>query len=140
MCKIADWIVCVMLGVCSVSDWKTKEIPVIWLVIMSIVIGILTVLCNAVSIRLRIGGVLLGMLFLLISKCTKEAIGYADSWLVLLLGLYAGGLQTMHVLFGASLLAAICSIFHLWRHHWKRSATLPFVPFLAISYLGAIVL
>ena len=115
MSKIADWILCIMLGVCSVSDWRKKEIPVIWLVIMSIVIGVLTMLCDVASVRLRIGGVLLGMLFLLISKCTKEAIGYADSWLVLLLGLYAGALQIIHVLFGASLLAAICSIFYLWK-------------------------
>lgn len=140
MCKITDWIVCLMLGVCSISDWKKKEIPVIWLVIMSIAIGCFAVLSEAVSIRLRIGGILLGVLFLLISKCTKEAIGYADSWLVLLLGIYVGSLQAISILFAASMLAGIGSIFCLWKHHWKRSATLPFVPFLTISYLGALFL
>lgn len=140
MCKIADCIVCIMLIICSISDWKKKEISVIWLVVMSIVITCLAVLCDVVSIRLRMGGILLGLLFLLISKCTKQAIGYADSWLVLLLGIYMGSIQAINLLFCASLLAGGCSVFYLWKHHWKRNSTLPFVPFITISYLGAMVL
>ncbi len=132
--------VCIMLGVCSIRDWKTKEIPMLWLVFISIITTGLVVCCNAVSIHLRIGGVLLGLLFLFISKCTREAIGYADSWMILLLGVYMGGLKVLNVLFGASLLACICSLFYLWRYHWKRSATLPFIPFLTISCLGVLIL
>lgn len=140
MCKIADWIVFLLLGMCSVSDWKKKTIPVILLVMLSVAVTVFALICNVVSVRLRMSGALMGLFFLLISKCTKEAIGYGDSWLILLLGIYMGCLRAIGVLFTASMLAAIVSLFYLWKYRWKRSVTLPFVPFLSISFLGAMLL
>lgn len=140
MCKIEDWIVFILLGICSVSDCKKKTIPVILLIILSIAVAVFAIICDAVSMKLRVCGAFVGLLFLLISKCTKEAIGYGDSWLILLLGIHMGSLRVVEVLFAASLLAGIASLFFLWKCHWKRNATLPFVPFLSISYLGAMLL
>lgn len=51
------------------------------------------------------------MVFLLISKCTRESIGYGDSWLILLLGIQLGYLKAISVLFAASLLAGVASLF-----------------------------
>lgn len=140
MCKIVDWIVFLLLGICSVNDWKKKTIPVILLIILSVVVVVFAMFCDAVSTRMRVSGALMGLLFLLISKCTKESIGYGDSWLILLLGIHMGSLRALGVLFAAALLAGIVSLFFLWKYHWKRTATLPFVPFLSISYLGAMLL
>ena len=140
MCEIGDAIVLLLLGICSISDWKKKTIPMVLLVFMSVIVLIIVMICKDVSIRLRIGGGFLGFVFLLISKCTKEAIGYGDSWLIMILGIHLGSLQTIEVLFVASVLAGIVSLFCLWRCRWKRNATLPFVPFLCISYLGVMLL
>lgn len=140
MCKITDWIVFLLLGMCSVSDWKKRTIPILLLIGLSVVVVVCALLCNTVSIRLRVSGALMGVLFFLISKCTKEAIGYGDSWLILLLGIYMGILRATFVLFIAALLAAIASLFLMWKCQWKRTATLPFVPFLGVSYLGAMLL
>ena len=82
------------------------------------------------------GGIGIGILFFIVSKVTKEAIGYGDSWLILLLGLYLGASKVLQLLFAASLGAAVVSLFYLWKYHWKRNATLPFVPFLVLAYLG----
>lgn len=140
MCKIADGMVFLLLGMCSVSDWRKKTMPLSLLVMLSVVIVCFVILCDTVSMRLRLGGVFMGLLFLLISKVTGEAIGYGDSWLILLLGIHMGYLRAIGVLFVASMLAGIASLFFLWKCNWKRTATLPFVPFLSISYLGAILL
>lgn len=140
MCKIADWIVLLLLGMCSVSDCKKRTIPVTLLIILSVAVTVFALICDGISMRLRVGGALMGILFLLISKCTKEAIGYGDSWLILLLGIHMGYLRAIGVLFAASLLAGIASLFFLWKCNWKKTATLPFVPFLSISFLGAILL
>lgn len=140
MCKIADWMVFALLAICSVSDWKKKAIPVILLIMLSVVIAVFALFCDTVSMRLRVSGALMGLLFLLISKCTKEAIGYGDSWLILLLGIHMGSLRAVSVLFVAAMISGIVSLFYLWKCHWKRNATLPFVPFLSISYLGAMLL
>jgi len=140
MCKIADWFVFFLMVACSYSDAKKKTIPIYLLIILSVVVVCVAMLCNTVSMQMRVTGALLGLLFLFVSKCSKEAIGYGDSWLILLLGIQVGCLRAIGVLFLASLLASAISLFFLWRHRWKRSMTLPFVPFLTIAYLGAMVL
>lgn len=140
MCKIGDVTVFLLLAMCSVSDWRKKTIPAVLLVILSVVVGVFALFCDTISMRLRVIGVFLGLLFLLISTVTKEAIGYGDSWLILLLGIHMGYLRVIGVIFVASMLAGIASLLFLWKYHWKRTATLPFVPFLSISYLGAILL
>lgn len=140
MCKIADWMILLLLGVCSASDLRKKSIPIVLLIIFSIAVAGFALFDNAVSTRIRVGGLLMGIVFFLISKCSKEAIGYGDSWLILLLGIFLGYLRTLEVLFTASVLAGVVSVFFLWRRGWKKKATLPFVPFLTISYLGAIIL
>lgn len=140
MCQIENWVIFLLLVMCSISDFKKKTMPVVLLVVFSITVLGFAIYGNPVGVRLRVGGALLGMLFLLISKCTREAIGYGDSWLILLLGIQLGYLEIISVLFAASLLAGVASLFLLWKCHWKRDTSLPFVPFLSISYLGAMLL
>ncbi len=136
MCEIADGIVFFMLVMAGFMDWKKKELP-LWLLIgMSVCIAIFAACCKDTSIWYRLAGSALGILFFLISKATKEAVGYGDSWLILLLGVHLGISGALQVLFAASLLAACFALFYLWIRKWKRNATLPFVPFLAIAYLG----
>lgn len=140
MCQIENWVIFLLLVICSVSDLRKRTIPILFLLILSVAVLGFTIFGDSVGVRLRVGGALLGILFLLISKCTKEAIGYGDSWLILLLGIQLGYLEAIGVLFAASLLAGVASLFFLWKCNWKRNTSLPFVPFLSISYLGAMLL
>ena len=140
MCQIENWVIFLLLVMCSVSDFKKKTMPAVLLIVFSITVLGFVIFGDSVGVRLRVGGAVLGMLFLLISKCTREAIGYGDSWLILLLGIQLGSLEAISVLFAASLLASVASLFILWKCNWKRDTSLPFVPFLSISYLGAMLL
>jgi len=140
MCKIADIIVLLLLGGCSYADWKKKEIPIIWLILLGITVLIFAVLNDDISIVQRAGGILIGIVLLLISKCTSEAVGYGDSWLILVIGIHLGGYRTLQMLFVASVFAGIVSLFYLWKKRWKRNATLPFVPFLCAAYIGEVFL
>ncbi len=140
MCKIADGIILLLLSMCSVSDLKKKTLPFLLLVAFSVTVAIFVLLDGAGNVRLRVGGAIIGILLLIVSKCTKESIGYGDSWIILLLGIYLGYLRILRVLFAASLFAGIVSVFFLWKCGWKKTATLPFVPFLSLSYLGVVIL
>ena len=140
MCQIENWVIFLLLVMCSISDFKKKTMPAVLLIVLSITVLGFAIFGDSVGVRLRVGGAILGMLFLLISKCTKEAIGYGDSWLILLLGIQLGYLEAISVLFAASLLAGVASLFFLWKCNWKRDTSLPFVPFLSVSYLGAMLL
>lgn len=139
MCEIADWVILILLTLCAVHDWKKREIPLVLLVIMSIGVSVFVICCHTEPLLSRGIGAFLGIGFFLVSKCTKEAVGYGDSWLILLIGIYLGGLRALQVLFLASVAAGIGSLFCLWKNHWNRNVTIPFVPFMAVAYLGVIV-
>lgn len=139
MCKIADWIMLLILIVVSVIDWRKREIPIWILVVMSASVIVFAMYCKDVNIWYRLSGVAFGALFFLVSRVTRESIGYGDSWIILLLGAYLGIFRVLQVLFGASLISAFCALFYLWKCKWKRDATLPFVPFLTIAYLGVMI-
>ena len=136
MCQVANWFVLILLAVASVIDWRKREIPITLLFIMSAGITIFAIYCKDITIWYRLAGGALGIMLFVVSTVTKEAIGYGDSWLILLLGVQLGILRVLQLLFAASLLAVIFAVFYLWVRKWNRNATLPFVPFLTIAYLG----
>ncbi|MBQ8804129.1 MAG: prepilin peptidase [Tyzzerella sp.] len=140
MCILANGIMLGYLGICGYSDWKSKEIPTFTMILFSISTVLLTIACSKGNIGLIAAGGVVGILFFGISKLTKEAIGYGDSWVITLLGIYLGGVKLLWVLFLASLGASLFSLFYLWKYHWKKSRTIPFVPFLFIAYLGVMLL
>ena len=136
MCQVANWFVLILLAVASVIDWRKREIPITLLFIMSAGITIFAIYCKDITIWYRLAGGALGIMLFVVSTVTKEAIGYGDSWLILLLGVQLGILRVLQLLFAASLLAVIFAVFYLWVRKWNRKSTLPFVPFLTIAYLG----
>ena len=136
MCQVANWFVFILLAVASVIDWRKREIPMSLLFIMSAGVMIFAIYCKDITIWYRLAGGALGIMLFVVSTVTKEAIGYGDSWLILLLGVQLGILRVLQLLFAASLLAVIFAVFYLWVRKWNRKATLPFVPFLTIAYLG----
>ena len=136
MYKIADWVVFILLAIIGIIDARKREIPMRILILMSVVISVSAMFCKNVNVWYRIAGAIFGGAFFIISKVTKEAVGYGDSWMILLLGVHLGIWKALQLLFTASVLAAIFAIFYLWKRRWKRSATLPFAPFLAIAYIG----
>ena len=85
MCEIADGIIISFVILCALFDWKSREIPV-WLLLLFSAAGVIgTLICereNAGSIGT---GFVIGLCLLLVSKVTKEAIGYGDSWLITIL-------------------------------------------------------
>lgn len=140
MYEIADWIILILLVGCAISDWRRKEIPLYLLIVMSVNVLLLSICVGGPSVGSRIGGALIGILLFIVGKFTREAIGYGDSWIILLLGVYLGSVRLLELLLGASLLAALFSLFYLWKKRWKKKASIPFVPFLLVMYLGGMYL
>ena len=57
------------------------------LVIMSLFMVLLSLFFKRQGV-VRLGGVLIGIVFWLISKYSNETIGYGDSWIISLMGIY----------------------------------------------------
>ena len=138
MYQIWDWVIFLLLAVCSIWDMKKREIPLL-------LCGLMAFFAIGASISSPragggdiLAGVAIGVVFLGISKISKEAIGYGDSLLLLVLGIYLGGKLLLFLLLYASVGAGISALFLLWKKGWSKKAGIAFVPFLMLAYLGVI--
>ena len=124
-----------ILTVLSVIDILTHFISVKILLVLNVCAVIYQGYTRRVDIWLIMGGICVGMILLLISKITHESIGYADSWLILILGIYLGLWELLEVLAGALFVLALASVLVLVMKRMSRKCVLPFIPFLAAGYL-----
>lgn len=138
MCEIGNGFMLLFLGVCSLKDLKTRRIPTYLLVTCSIILFLSLFVDTGRKIPDTIEGICIGTLSCMISRYTKEAIGYGDSWIILLLGAYLGGKKLLELLLLAFFLAGIVSFGILVRKKWKRDCVIPLVPFLTIAYIGVV--
>ena len=140
MCEIEQVIVTVLLMVMAYRDLRTKQVSCLALVIMAILVVVIRMLFVEDTIWSTLGGVAVGISFFFISKYSRESVGYGDSWLILLLGVLIGGKKVMEVIFIASFMAALFSVGYGLVRGWNRKNTIPFIPFLALAYVGVVLL
>lgn len=130
-----DRIVCLgILAVVSVIDIKYKKIPMEILIAANI--GALVYrLYQGENAVLAAGGAAAGAVFLIISRVTREGVGYGDSLGILGLGIYVGLWGLLEILAGAFFLLALCAVVVLAGKKMSRKCTLPFYPFLLAAYI-----
>ena len=130
----ADQAVCLgILIIVSAIDIKCRKIPVGILASMNVGALIFQCLRRGEDVALIAGGMAIGIVFLTISRITKEGVGYADS--LGILGMAPGGWQQFAELAGAFFLLALCAMIVLARKKMSRKIALPFYPFLTASYI-----
>ena len=119
----------------SVIDIRFRRIPVDILVMASIAALVYQGITRQADLWMAAGGAGVGILFLLVSKVTREGFGYGDSWAILALGIYLGLWGVLDVLAGTFCLLAAASLICLTAKKMSRKHTIPFIPFLAAGYL-----
>ena len=119
----------------SVIDIHFRRIPVDILVMASIAALVYQGITRQADLWMAAGGAGVGILFLLVSKVTREGFGYGDSWAILALGIYLGLWRVLDVLAGTFCLLAAASLICLTAKKMSRKHTIPFIPFLAAGYL-----
>lgn len=140
MCEIGNVLVALLLGVVAYRDWRTKQISCLALVAMSILVLVLRIVLVEDTVWSTLGGMAVGAVFFLISKCSEESVGYGDCFLILLLGIFLGGKALIEVVLTATLLTSLFSIGVCMIRGWKKKYTIPFAPFLALAYIGVVFL
>ena len=128
MWTVSRIVAMVILTGLSFMDYKIRKVPRD--VLLLCMAG--TVLYQAVTQNIdwmvSLGGGLIGMIFIGISKITREAIGYGDSLAILILGIYLEVLATSFFILGILALGCVT----LRR---KKSLAFPFYPFMTVGYL-----
>ena len=140
MCKIGYLVIAGFLLVISVIDVKKKQLPIWLLIIMSLFVAVFRMGYIEDTWGSTIGGIAMGAAFFVAGKLTKEAIGYGDSWIILLLGIVLGGMKIVEVVLTASFTASLFSIAYCIKKGWKKEYAIPFAPFLTMAYLGVMLL
>lgn len=140
-----SWICCqilfaVYLIVLSVMDIRWKKIHLLFLLsgFLFVPAGIL---CgrNTPWVLVAAGGAV-GLLFLFLSRLTRESLGYGDSILILTAGSFIGFWNLMYMLVAAFSMAAIFSVIMMSAGKFGRKSSFPFVPFLTAAYIGGMLI
>lgn len=135
MREISNFVVLCGLILVSWMDIRWRKIPVAILAFFSFVIVSYRIYDREMDKILVVGGIVIGILFFIMSKKSGESIGYADSWMILLLGIYQGFWGILGTLTGAMFLLAVVSLVVIVIKRGSRKAVLPFFPFLTVGYL-----
>lgn len=129
-----------MLVGLAVWDIRYRQMP-LWVLLLILAASVICKgIVRDVSFTLAVMGGAVGLCFMGISAATNESFGYADSILIFILGIYMGVWNVLYLLAMAFLLAAVYAGIKLSLHRFGRKVSIPFIPFLALGYMGVMFL
>ena len=132
-----------LLGISTVIDIKTRKVSFKILVLYGALGMLNLVFFDGQNLYAALGGALIGIFVLGISKLTRGGIGMGDGFLIIVTGVFLGTWKNIELLLGSFFLAAIFSVFYLIvkkKNDKKeiRKKEIPLVPFLFLSFLGTV--
>lgn len=140
MWTISKCVVMIILSALSLMDYKIRKVPRDVLISCMAGAVIYRLVFVRIDWRLSLAGALVGGIFVGISKLTKEAIGYGDSFAIMILGVYLGLWGLLEVLASAFLVLGILGIVTFVLRKQRGNWALPFFPFLTVGYLLSVLL
>lgn len=82
-----------------------------------------------------LGAALPGLLLLVIGYLTREAVGYADGWSVLLLGLLMGSQAAVCIMMTAFLFSAMYALWLIIGRRADKDMRFPFLPHISAGFI-----
>lgn len=124
-----------LLILLSVVDLKWKKVP-IYLILTTYICAFTNILFQVEWVwYYQLGGILLGLIFMLMSWLTRQAIGYADSLLILACGIGLGLWPTIQIMMLAFFLSGFVAMIKMIQSKMKRKDTFAFIPCITIAYI-----
>lgn len=136
MWKVAEIIMLIYMGYGSYLDIKTRELPGEYLIAGTAFALLSQIFFGGQAWYVWGMGLLTGLIFIAISKFSREGIGYADSMMILNLGIFYGVWTMLTLLAVSFTLAAIISAAGCVTGKCNRKSRIPFIPFLTVGYIG----
>lgn len=130
-------IILLWLLLLSIEDYSVRSVSVKWLIYGAVTVAIyLGIKIQDVSEILdHVYGGVCGLVFVLISKWSNEALGYGDSIVLLILGVYLGIWDFLEVGFVAFFLCGIYGVITRKLITKANTSSIPFIPFILGGYI-----
>ena len=124
----------ILFGILSIQDLCRKKIDGRWLVISEAGLILLKIICR-MHIGFLILDILFGSLFFLISKVTKEAMGYGDSLALLYISTAFGIQQCLSIFLLALFIESVWGLGLMVTQHKHRNTRIPMIPSMLLSMI-----
>ena len=136
---VGRMLVCLVLVFMAYKDIREHKVSVVALIVCGLIAGIESGIAVITGVsgtwKSYLAGLVIGSLFIGISKATREGLGYGDSWLLCILGGYLGIWHMLELLVMTWLLTAMAAGIILMRSHFRKRTSLPMIPFITIGYM-----
>lgn len=126
----------IFLVISSIFDLKKKMVPLALITLAGVLVLLLSMFDPTMSWAKSLCGTLLGLLLLFIGKVFKGTIGAADGLVMIVVGFVMGIYGSCVVLFYSLFLAAMVSIVLLIFKKVNKKDSIPFIPFILVTYVG----
>ena len=133
-------LVLAVLIVCAVSDYRKKEIKLIFPVFLAIAAAAMFFLGRDIAVKSVIAGMAEGIVIMVLSQITQGRIGMGDGILLASTGLMLGWKDNLIMFFFACLLSACVSVLILTLKKGDRETKIPFVPFMVPGFLISVLI
>lgn len=136
---LSEILMILWLFLCGWQDFKEKKISIAILAAGSS-LSVIFLAAGGISVTSRLLGLVTGLLLLLLSKLLKGQIGFGDGIVICITGLCLGFRDNLGLLVLSLTIAAFISLVLLLFKKAGKKDTIPFIPFIFLSYLGGLFL
>lgn len=128
-------VIVVFLIPCTITDLKSKTIPIWWTVVFGISAMIYQIFWKKQKLEAILFSMIIGVTLLVAAKISNQRIGYGDGIIFLILGLWIGFWDGISLLFFSLILSSIISVYFIIVRRKGRDYRIPFIPFVTAAYI-----
>lgn len=128
-------VIVVFLIPCTITDLKSKTIPIWWTVVFGISAMIYQIFWKKQKLETILFSMIIGVTLLVAAKISNQRIGYGDGIIFLILGLWIGFWDGISLLFFSLILSSIISVYLIIVRRKGRDYRIPFIPFVTAAYI-----
>lgn len=132
---IASISIMLFLFLSSLIDIRKRCFSTTYLLISGFSLSILLLMSVKIHPATHIFGLIIGIIMILISLYTNEAVGMGDSIIIAIVGFLIGISSLFELLFYSFIVLIPVSILLLAIKKANRKSYIPFIPFLFVGYI-----
>lgn len=130
----------IFLTVCVITDLRERKIYVNWCLVNLVAVLIFHALQNDINKTEIILGIIVGVVFYIVSMITGDAIGKGDALMILTIGSIVGIRTEMRMLMWAFVICSFVSLVGMISRRKKLKSSMAFAPFLLLGGIMAAIL